>query len=133
MKDDFKAVLYSAVGVLNREQRAARDSQLLNSENPASDLPAGMSINTVGVTIYTVRTDTLAVGIRPVTHPDEAVSIELERFEMGWPGNDEFGRARDPASAFSEWLSSPDGQAKFGSAGTVQLYAIDLASIPASG
>ena len=123
MTNDFQAVVYYAIGAFSPAQRAARDSQLL--EDPDSEVPQPPGPPVVNAPVYAM-TDSLRLMVRQVAHRDDNVSLEIERFQPWWPGNDSSGNPQDPEEAFREWLASAEGQARFGSASAVALHAINV-------
>ncbi len=133
-KNEFHGALYFAVGAFSRKQRSKRDGKRLKTAAKGSP-PAGRLADSILVRSVIRRmslNEFLDVGVRPVGHRDEEVSLDIQCFKPGWPGNTESGTARDPRRAFTRWLASPEGMALFEDAGGVTLFAIDLNVAPDS-
>ena len=122
MSNEFTTSLYFAVGVFTPEQRAERDRRLLAKAGEGSATAAvGQSLDAVLVTIFGAAMDTLIANIQVLGRNRDAMHFEVERFAEGWPGG------TDPEEAFQDWLASPAGQDKFGTATSVRPFAANLA------
>jgi hypothetical protein len=134
-KNEFHGALYFAVGAFTRNQRLKRDRKRLQAPArggpPAGGLPDVILVRSVVRRMCSLN-EFLDVGVRPVGHRDDEVSLEIECFKPGWPGNTASGTARDPRRAFARWLDSAEGRALFEDAGGVTLFAIDLNVTPSS-
>lgn len=122
MSTEFTTSLYFAVGVFTPEQKAERDRGLLAKAGEGrAPAAVGQPLDAVFVTIYGAAMDTLIASIQVLGRHSDAMHFEVERFAEGWPGS------TDPEEAFRDWLASPAGQDKFGTATAVRPFAANLA------
>ena len=126
MATDFATSLCFAVGVFTPEQKAERDRRLLaEAEAGKAIAPAGPQLDIVYTTIYKMAAETLLASIQPTGQANGSTSFEIERFAADWHQAVQ-RRGSDPQQAFKDWLASPQGQQKFGTATSVQLFAANL-------
>jgi hypothetical protein len=131
MSRDVPAIRYFAVGYFTAEQLAARDrARLARASQRSAVAPISSAIQVVIITIFGVDTgeETVELGIDKVSlviqDPQakaNGASFGIERFDP-----ETFPGEQSPQDAFTQYLSSEEGRASFGTATAVQLFAINV-------
>jgi hypothetical protein len=130
MQGNIQVAIYFAVGAYTKRQRERRDAELLKAaasgrSTRATRMPGPQVIVTeLGFPIGNFK---MVAGVREVVQGDGDLSLIVEKFKLGWPGNDSKGKPRNPKQAFNSWLKTRESKALFGTASATALYAVDLA------
>jgi hypothetical protein len=133
MSREVPTTRYFAVGFFTALQLEERDrAQLARAAQNAAVSEIQSAVEVVVITVFDVDTgaETVEMGIRKVSmvvqDPQQApgVSFAMERFD-----STQFPGTLSPQDAFTQYLTSAEGMASFGTATAVQLFAIDVDAV----